>query len=560
MHTLAILLKSSWHGWVNSIRYTSEARRKKIAEIIGFFILIIALFLMGRAVFRAAETQLGDAYGRTILQAINIFMTLGVFILAKDAMEGSLKQLYEAPDTSLLLSSPLPPSTVFGFKLIQLIASNVPSMLIWLFPPWIAFGRLFHLPWHFYVALIPTCFCLLVVIMGEISIIMMLIVRFFSSRRMIQFLKILGTTIGVAAGLLLAMSFLALDKSDQIAQFILTRLKAPASDWYPHVWAAKLMMSWLPESGEHPLRWAGQLIGASAGVPVLATILASKIYPRSWEYARRVEVGAKRKQKKVVEFSLVGRGKIRSMMTKDFLVFVRNKGRVTMIVMLTLIILMVMFGITYEMRKNGGQDTNPLFGLTVQIMVYSVMITLGLTWGGFKSESKTWWLLKSGPISPEVLFKGKFLIATLCAIVYANVWILLGLILFQIPIWLWLPMLSGTTIITAAAIAFNTAIGTLPWVAEMGKTDWDSGKRPVLRLATILLTMVLNGVILIVPTVTLEFFVLNDLLDDMKAGILGHVSISLWQQITIVAILCMMIGVWGASYLLGKRSLRKLLE
>ena len=557
MRTLSILLKTSWRGWVNSIRYASEERRKKFAEIIGFLMLVAALYLTGKAVFREASSQLADAYSPVMLQAINLFMAFGVFILAKDAMEGSLKLFYEASDTSLLLSSPLLPPTVFGFKLIQLIVSNLLSMVIWLFPPWIAFGQLFGLPWHFYVALIPICFCLLVIIISEISIVMMVIIRFFSSRQMIQFLKILGTTIGVSAGFLLSMSFIAMNQSDRIAQFILARLKAPASAWYPHLWAAKLMMSWLPGANEQTLRWVFQLVGATIGVPALGVLLASRIYYRSWEYAKRVEVGSRRKRKRLTAPSLAGRWKIRSMMAKDFLVFIRNRGRVTMIVMLTLILLIVMLGIAYEMRKKGASGQEPdlrVFGMWVQVMLYSVLATLGLTWGGFKAEAKTWWLLKSGPVSPELLFNSKFFIATLCSVTYTNIWISLGLILLRVPMWHGLSLLGVTAVITATAIAFNTAMGTLPWVAEIGKTDRDSGKQPILRIATILLTIVANGVILIVPPLLLQFFILNENLNGTP-----QFSLSLAQQLIMTATFSLMIGIWGASYLLGKRSLRKLL-
>ncbi|MCZ6679905.1 MAG: hypothetical protein O7E52_21945 [Candidatus Poribacteria bacterium] len=559
METLTILLKASWQGWLNTIRHPSEERPKRIWELVGFLVLVAALYLMGRAIFGVAKEQLGEAHGQTILQAINLFMTLGVFILAKDAMEGTIKQLYEAKDTSLFLSSPLSPSTVFGFKLIQIIASNLLSMVIWLLPPWIAFGQLFDLPLGFYLTLIPTCFCLLVIIISEMVIVMMLIVRFFSSRRMIQFLKILGTSIGIAAGFLLSISFLTLDQSDRVAHFLLATLKIPASDWYPHLWAAKLMMSWLPGSEIQAWRWAIQLTVASVGVPVLGVLLASKVYYRSWEYARRVEVTARRKDKKRARFSLLGRGKLRTMMAKDFLVFIRNKGRMTMVVMLTLILLIVMFGATYEMRKgNGDGDAAPisLFGLGVQIMLYSIMATIGLTWGGFKVEAKTWWMLKSGPISPELLFNSKFFIATLCAVTYTNVWICLGLILFRVSVWLWLPILLTTTAITAAATAFNTAIGTLPWVAEIGKTDRDSGKRPVLRIGTILFTMIMNAVILVGLALLMEIVVLGKI---QLFGEASSVSISPLQQLTVVGTLSVLIAVWGISYLMGRRFLRKLL-
>lgn len=548
MHTLAILLKSSWYGWANGFRCASEEKRKKIGEIIGFFVLIAALYWLGRAVFRAAEIQLSDAYGTTILNLINIFMTLGVCIMMKDAMEGALKQLYEAPDTPLLISSPLPPSTVFGFKLIQIIASSFLSMVIWLLPPWFALGQLFHLPWHFYLALLPACFCLLVIIVSVISILTLLIVHFFSSRLMIKFLKILGSTIGVTAGFLISVSFLA---PDLAARFTLDWLKVPTSDWLPHLWVAKLMMAWLPESRTPAFRWATQLVGVGAGVSVLSVLIASKVYYRSWEYARRVEVKADRKGKKRFGNSFVGRGQIRSMLAKDFLVFVRNRKQMTTVVILTLIVLVGMVLTATKIRDSGAEDRDAYILLGIQIIIYSVMAsvmtTLEFTWGGFKAEAKTWWILKSGPVSPELLFKSKILIATFCSVAYTNVCFCLWLILFRVSLVLWLPILMVTTITTAAAIAFNTAMGALPWVAEIGESYRDSRKRPVTRIATILLTIVTNAVLLS-PALVWGIVVLSE------------ESIRMLQGIGIAVTLIVMIGVWRLSYLSGKRSLRKLLS
>ena len=550
MHVLAILLKNSWCGWANGIRYVSDEKRKKIAELIGFFVLIAALYWLGRAVFRAAEIQLPESYETTILRLIKIFMTLGVCVIIKDAMEGALKQLYEAADTSILLSSPLPPSTVFGFKFIQIITGNALSMVIWLLPPWFALGHFFHLAWHFYLALVPACFCLLVIIVGGISTLTMLIVRYFSSRLMIKILKILGSTIGIAAGFLIAVGFLA---PDPAAQFTLERLKVPESNWLPHLWVAKMMMAWLPESKMSALRWAAQLLGVSAGISFLSVLVASKIYYRSWEYARRVEMKADQKRKKRFgnSNSLLGRGQIRSMLAKDFRVFVRDRKQVTTVVILTLIVLVGMVPAASEIRDSGGADRGvviPLYvGLGIQIMIFSVMVTLGFTWGGFKAEAKTWWILKSGPVSPELLFKSKILIATVCSVAYTNIWCCVWLILFRTSLILWLPILMVTTITTTAAIAFNTAMGALPWVAEIGESYRDSRKMPVTRIATVLLTMVTNGVLLSPALV-------------WGVVVLGGESIGVLQLLGIAVTLIVMIGVWGLSYLSGKRSLRKLLS
>ncbi len=558
MHTLPILLRSSWQGWLNSIQYASEERRKKVAEAIGFLVLMAALYLIGHAIFKVIGQQ-ADIYTETILRALNICVGLGVLILAKGAIEGTIKQFYEAPDTSLLLSS-LSPSTVFGFKLIQLIASNLLGMVMWLFPPWIAFGRLFGLPWHFYVGLIPTSFCLLVIIVTNVVVAMMLITRFFSSQRMIQFLKIVGTIIGAAAGFFLAFSVLTFEWSDEIATFLLGRLNLPTSDWYPHLWAAKLMISWLPESGIQPLRWAIQLVVVSATTPLLSILLASKIYHRSWEYARGVEVNPTQRSRNRRRIALLGRGKIRSMMAKDFHVFLRHKGRVTMVIILTLFQLIPIFALLYQMPTTDQIHYDfhlpNLAAIAVQIMIYSLIATAGLSWGGCKAETKTWWLLKSSAISPTLLFKSKLSIGTLCAAAYAGVWVFVILTLFRIPIQLWMPILLMITAIIATATAFNTAMGTLPWVAEIGETNRDFDRQPVLRFATLLVTIIVNLILLSVPTIILQIVVLSEmeLFGGRQSGLIPAT-----QLLIIAFILISLIGVWAISYLLGRQSLRKLL-
>ena len=560
MQTLPILLKASWQGWLNSIQYASEERRKKVAEIIGFLIIMAALYLIGHVIFQVVGQQ-ADADEQTILRAINICVGLGVFVLVRGVMEDTIKKLYEATDTSLLLAS-LSPSTVFGFKLIQLIASSLLGMVMWLFPPWIAFGLLFDLPWHFYLGLIPACFCLLVIIVTNVVVVMMLIIRFFSSQRMTQFLKVVGAILGAAAGFFVGFSIFifTFEWSDEIATFLLERLRFPTSDWYPHLWIVKFMMSWLPESGIQPLRWGIQMIVASIVIPSLSVLLASKIYHRSWEYARRVELNPRQSDKKRRSIPLLGRGKIRAMMAKDFHVFLRHEGRVTMIVILTLIQLIMIFILVHQMRPDDKFSyaiyLSNLVGIAAQTMIYSVLLTAGLSWGGCKADAKMWWLLKSSSISPTLLFDSKLLIGTLCAVAYVEVWLVIVLILSRIPLQLWLPILPMTAVITATATAFNTAMGTLPWVAEIGETDQDLSKQPILRFATLVVTIIANLILIGTPTIILQIVVLGEMefFGGKQSG-----SLSSSQQLTIGFILISLVGVWGISYLLGRQSLRKLL-
>ena len=506
IQTFRTLLSASWQSWLNGIRFRAEVKRKRFIQVVGFAIFVTALYLMGHAIL----SQLNRPQPSVVLRIINVFMTLGVFVLAKEAMEKTLKLFYEAPETSLLLSLPLSPLTVFGFKLIELTAANLLGIVVWLIPPWIAFGQFFQLPWHFYLALIPACFCLYIIIVNQVTMGMMIITRFFSSSGMIRVLKIIGALIGVFAGFLLSTSFLALGQVDEITQFLLNRFKTPTSSWYPHAWAANLLTGWLPGVDFRLWQWGGLLLGGTIGLPILAVLLASKIYARSWECAKHVEVTPKRRVNRSGRFSPFGRGRLRSMMAKDFLVFVKHRGWLIMGIMLTLNLLVLLVFFTHQLKSISHYQffIDLLYKFQTVAMFYPVMMTLGLTWAGFKYEGKTWWLLKSTPTSPNLLLHSRLLVATLCATIYANSWMLLGLIFFKAPLGLWLPTLGVTTLVTATAPAFNTALGALPWVAEIGAGGGGVAKKPVLRIATLAGGIIANVTIVVTSATNTKFVLL----------------------------------------------------
>ena len=101
------------------------------------------------------------------------------------------------------------------------------------------------------------------------------------------------------------------------------------------------------------------------------------------------------------------------MMLKDFLIFVRHSGRLIAIVMLTLFLVI---HIAILFMHEGSADENAGQILTVQIVLYSMLITFGISCNGLRDEAKTWWMLKTAPVMPKLVFMGKFPdCAPLCA-------------------------------------------------------------------------------------------------------------------------------------------------
>lgn len=540
LRNIKILLKADCLGWLNSFKHDRQAWRKSVLKGIGYLIFIVALSVLGYSLFMHLRST--DAPPPLLLSVINGFMVFGIIIVAKELMESSLKILYEAPDTSLLHAAPIQSVAIFGYKFIHITATRFLSMLCFLGPPWVAFGIIFELPWHFYTVLFPVSVCLLVLIASYVTISVMVITRFFSSVGFIATLKVIGTAIGVAVGFLLSFSLFSGSDAVPIKRFFLDwaseRTANASAAWYPHEWVGNFLLSWATESTLWiKLRWILGGFGISLVSVGLAILTAQRIYQRGWENIRLLKTKRKpaRNNNNSTASDLsstvvtLGRGKIQSMMLKDFLIFIRHSGRVIAIVMLTFF-LVVHIGVL--LADGSGSDENAAEILTVQVLLYSLLITFGISCNGLRDEAKTWWMLKSAPITPRLVFTSKFLTAFLCALVYAEFWSLIAVILLRIPTDNWIPVLLTPIITLPVGCALNTMIGTLPWMAELTHQP-----KPLLRVLTFTVTLIIDMVFVIAPIIA-------------------------WHTKHIVLFFVMLILLAGAfvmSYRYGIGNLRKLL-
>ena len=385
-----------------------------------------------------------------------------------------------------------------------------------------------------------------------VTIGVMLIARFFSSGWLLGTLKVLGTAIGVTVGFLLSLTLFFEFEPIHIKQFLLNwaseRTTDTTTSWYPHEWVGKLLLSWVTEStiGVR-LSWILGGIGGSLATAGVATLVARLIYRRGWENIRRLKVSRRQFLRSTIDPQVaiglpqskgsllehirrtLGRGKIRSMMLKDFLIFARHSGRLIAVAMLTLFLVV---HIVVLLVQEGGVDANAGLVLTVQIVLYSMLITFGISCNGFRDEGKTWWMLKASPATPNLVFTSKFLTAFLCALVYAEFWSLFAVGLLQIPGDAWMPVILTPILTLPTACALNTAIGTLSWMAELTHQP-----KPVLRVLTFTVTLIIDVALVLAVVIA-------------------------WYTESLIAFIGLVIflaGVFGISYRWGIGNLRKLL-
>lgn len=547
LKNIKILLKADWQGWGNGLKRGGETWRKGVLKGIGYLIFIVALAVLGNTVF--SHLRFIEAKPTLLLGVINGFMAFGLIVVAKELMESSLKSLYETPDTALLHAVPMRPVTIFGYKFVHLTTTRFPSILCFLGPPWVMFGLIFELPWFFYALLFPTCLCLLVMLASYVTISVLLIARFFSSGWLLATLKVLGTVIGVTVGFLLSLTLFTTSDLIPVKQFLLdwasSETAGAAPKRYPHEWVGEFMLIWTTEStiGDR-LKWVLWGLGGCLTSVGIATFIAQLIYQRGWENIRQLK--AKRKpirsngdpkasDLKGITIAL-GRGKIRTLMLKDFLIFVRHSGRLIATVMLTLF-LVVHIGIL--LAHGGIVDPNAAKTLTLQVVLYSILITFGISCNGLRDEAKTWWMLKSAPVTPNLVFTSKFLTTLFCALVYAEFWSLVIIYLLQmprdflqVPGDVWVLVLLTPIITLPAGCALNTAIGTLPWMAELTHQP-----KPLLRVVTFTVVLIVDIGLVTAPVIA-------------------------WYTESIVlfaGLIASLVGVLVVSYKWGINNLRRLL-
>ncbi|MBB16646.1 hypothetical protein CMK22_15335 [Candidatus Poribacteria bacterium] len=563
MSNLVLLLRTDFQSWRNTIRYDAETQKKRLLELVAFAIIVFAFFFIMQASF--------SLIGRGLLRNVNsitavskvvsFLVGLGTFILIKDAIQGSIVRLYEAHENTILFSASISPTVVFTSKLISVLGSNLFNMLVWLVLPWCLFVQLVEsfwqvqFAWYFYLFLILVCLLLFVIIVTQTILLMLIINRFFLSRQVVGMFKVLVATITIGVIAILSFSFLAIEDSYKFAQTFLSQNSSDSWSWYPQRWATNFLLSLHPESHYVEWYWLIQLASVGLVLPILTVLVASKVYYHSWELFQRTVKRQKRKARLIILSNWVWKGKIRSMMMKDFLVFIRYRGRIVMVVMLSVILTIVLMMISSEMHQSGMErfDESSIFGVFSQVMLYSVIASLGLTWSGFKVERETWWILKSSMISPKLLFRSKFLVATICATVYANAWIFAIMIVTKIPTGFWLPVLGMSTLMIASVTAFNTAVGSLPWVCEIDVHGQTRRRRPMIRVATMALTMVVNIVVLVTPLMTWQFVFIA----ENQFGLLEGYSIAVIQQLTLLMMITSLILLCLGSNMIGIRFLRK---
>jgi ABC-2 type transport system permease protein len=430
---LRIRMQISWNTF----------RRGKIGTKIGTVILYLVIFGIMAGVFfgsgalldfiRSEEfTQLfGDAEQiiRIIPSVVITFATLFTFFTSFGVL---LQALYLAGDMEFLLSTPVPIRAVFIAKLIQAILPNFGLTSLFVLPILFGLGISSGYNFLFYIFLIFILSALALAAASITSLVVMSIARLFSPRRIAE---VLGAVVAIIS--------LVCSQSGQLFRFADTNVNPSQaasmvnafsrfnSPWSPLAWAGRGVLglgegNWLTGIGYTLL-----ILVLSSGLFYGALVSAEKLYYTGWA---RVQGSWRRKKSPAKSFSAKKQptttwlekrtpSPTRAIMVKDFLVLRRDLRN------LSQILSPLIFGIIYAFvfTKTGKQipSTTPEVPVFIDQMLKSslsftdIALSLFIGWSlasrlagmAFSQENKSYWMLKSAPVSIRQLLAAKFFVA-----------------------------------------------------------------------------------------------------------------------------------------------------
>jgi ABC-2 type transport system permease protein len=355
-------------------------------------------------------------------------MLVGFFsILLLSNVITALSSFFLARDLDLLVGSPVDWLKLYGAKLVETLVNSSWMVVLMAIPMVAAYGVVYRGGWLFplvaIAALVP--FLAIPTVLG--SAITLLLVNAFPARRTRDILSVIAVLAG--GGIVILFRLIRPERLARpegfrsLVEFV-TLLRTPTSPMLPSEWAQRGLMSWL-EGGWDPLPFYLLWSTALASI-VLGALLHRALYAKGFSKAQE-------SAQRFARASLLGRaghallapfGVLRrELVLKELRLFFRDTTQWSQLILLAVLIVVYVFNIKFLPLRGEGMtlflvNVIPFLNLALAGFVLA-SIAARFLFPGVSLEGRTFWLLRSSPMSMRDLLWSKFWVGTLPLLVLA---------------------------------------------------------------------------------------------------------------------------------------------
>jgi ABC-2 type transport system permease protein len=381
----------------------------------------------------------------------------------------SLSSFFLARDLDLLASAPVDWLKFYIAKIIETLVNSSWMVLLLAIPMFAAYGTVYSGGILFPLIVLATFVPFLVVPTVIGSAITLLLVTVFPARRARDILSVIAVL--AAGGLVVLFRLVRPERLARpegfksLVEFV-TLLRGPTSPFLPSEWMQRAVMSWL---NGRPQLLPYYLLWSTAAAAVVIGALAHKwLYPIGFSKAQE----SAQRWAPAGPLSRVGHSLLspfgvvrRELVLKEVKLFFRDTTQWSQLILLAVLVLVYIFNIKFL----------PVGAVGVSFFLANVVPFLNLVLAGFvlasvaarfifpgvSLEGRTWWLLRSSPLSMRDLLWSKFWVGTLPLLVLALLIVGVTDYLMQVSAFMFVVSTLSIAFLTLAIAGLAIGMGTL---------------------------------------------------------------------------------------------------
>lgn len=381
----------------------------------------------------------------------------------------SLSTIYLSSDLPMLMSSPLRLGSVFIAKFVQTLLYSSWMVLLFGLPILVAFGRVQHATYGYYVWLLPILLPFLVIPAGLGMLGTMVLMRYFPARQTHQALTVLSVC--CMAALVMCIRFLRPERlvreaPDEFLLQFLDSLKTPDLPWLPSTWAAKALLAsshTMPGSALGPtvLLWAGALL-----LCALAVWVASQVYYTGWSRGATVARSTSPRHSWRVERLLQPllaccTPATRGLILKDLKLFFRDPAQWSQLLLLGALAVIYLYNIrNLPVNTLFLQNFISIVNLGLAGFVLSA-VAVRFVFTSTSLEGRSFWIILASPIAFRSFLREKFWMYILPLLVLAETLVVVSNLLLKADAYLMLFAIVVICLMTCALTGLGVGLGAI---------------------------------------------------------------------------------------------------